>query len=72
MRGMVCVLQFFQPSDELLAKAPQAAEVWTACDLVDRADDLTNGISGVCYHDASGIGNSVVDSDVCGSTDCGS
>jgi hypothetical protein len=47
MVGMVFVLEFFGSSDELLAKAPEAAEIGTALDLVDRADDLANGINGV-------------------------
>ena len=61
MRWMVGVLELFCSSDELLAEAPKTAEIGAARDLVDRADDVADGIDGVGYHDAaSGIGESVV------------
>ena len=58
MLGMVGMFEFLGTSNELLAKAPKAAEVGATLDLVDRADYLANGIDGVGDHGpASGVGN---------------
>ena len=74
MLGMVGMFEFFGSSDELLAKAPKAAEIRATLDLVDRADDLANGIDGVGDHGAaSGVGNfGCVRWSTRGSTVCGS